>query len=85
MAKKKIAGRGNRGRAKLVTCVSCGRKVPRSKACTYSKNVTYSTDLKTADDIKYFERRKVYYCVSCAKHRKIYQKKRDRMMKKYNQ
>lgn len=79
-----MSGGGNRGRAKLVVCVSCGRSVPRSKACSDLKSVSYSTDLKTADDINYFERRKVYYCVSCAKHRKIYEKKKARMMRKYN-
>jgi predicted RNA-binding Zn-ribbon protein involved in translation (DUF1610 family) len=72
-----------KGREKLVICASCGRRVPRSKAVTYVRGVMFSTDLKTADDIKVFEKRKEYYCPSCGKHRKIYEKKK-RLMSKYN-
>jgi len=72
-----------KGREKLVICASCGRRVPRSKAVTYVRGVVFSTDLKTADDIKVFEKRKEYYCPSCGKHRKIYEKKK-RLMSKYN-
>jgi len=73
-----------KGREKLVNCASCGRRVPRTKAVSYQRGVVYSTDLKTADDIKVFERRKEYYCPSCGKHRKIYDKKK-KMMARYNQ
>ena len=75
----------NKGREKLVRCSSCGRSIPRDKAVVYERNVSYSTDTRTADDIKYFERRKVHYCPSCGKHLRIYEKKKKRMMKKYNQ
>lgn len=73
-----------RGRANLVNCSSCGRRVPRGKAVTYGRAVVYSTELRTADDIKVFERRKEYYCPSCGKHRHIYEKKKQMMMRKYN-
>ena len=67
-----------RGKSTLVTCESCGRKVPRDKAVIYEKGVRFSTELKTANDVRFFERMKVYYCISCAKHRGIFErKKRD--------
>ncbi len=74
----------SRGSESLVNCASCGRRVPRTKALSYSRFVTYSTDLKTADDIRVSERHKEYYCPSCGKHRHIYDKKKAQMMKKYN-
>ena len=40
----------SRGRENLVICSSCGRRVPRTKAVSYSRAVVYSTDLKTAED-----------------------------------
>lgn len=66
-----------RGRETAVTCDSCGRKVPRNKACDFDKAITFSTDTHTANDVRFFERRRVYYCISCAKHRGIFQKKRE--------
>lgn len=72
-----------KGSEKLICCASCGRRVPRTKAVSYQRGVMYSTDLKTADDIKVFETRKEYYCPSCGKHRKIYDKKKVQMAK-YN-
>jgi len=36
--------------------------------------MVYSTDLKTADDVRMMTRRKNNYCPSCAKSRKIYDK-----------
>ncbi|MBI5158885.1 hypothetical protein HY992_02080 [Candidatus Micrarchaeota archaeon] len=74
-----------RGRRMLVRCAQCGRSVPRGKAVTFEKGVSYSTDLRNpAEDIKYFERMKVYYCPSCGKHLHIYDKKKAQMMRKYN-
>ncbi|MGC8676015.1 MAG: hypothetical protein ACP5T3_00665 [Candidatus Micrarchaeia archaeon] len=64
-----------RGREELVTCDNCGRKVPRNKAVAYEKAVSFSTDLHTANDIRFFEKKKVYYCISCAKHLGIFEKK----------
>jgi ribosomal protein S26 len=63
-----------RGSDTSVTCDSCGRKVPRNKAIAYERGVSYSTELKTANDVRFFERRKVHYCISCAKHRGIFEK-----------
>ena len=38
------------------------------------KPVSYNTELKTAQDVRFFERRKMTYCISCAKHRGIFEK-----------
>ncbi len=40
------------------------------------KAIRFSTELKTANDVRFFERRKVVYCISCAKHRGIFEKKK---------
>ena len=50
-----------------------------------NKFVRYSTELRTGDDVTYTDMRKVYYCISCGKHRKIFEKKKKRLMRKYNQ
>jgi ribosomal protein S26 len=65
-----------RGKETLVICDSCGRKVPRNKAVSFDKSVSFNTELKTGNDVRYFGKRKVYYCISCAKHRKIFEKKK---------
>ncbi len=77
-------GKKGRGREPLVVCVSCGRNIPRNKAVLDTRRVNYSTELRTKDDVSYSDFRKVYYCISCAKHRKIFEKKKKRMMNKYN-
>ena len=66
-----------RGREISVTCDSCGRKVPRNKAVVFNKAISFSTDLHTGNDIRFMERRKIYYCISCAKHRGIFEKKKE--------
>ncbi|MGB9703133.1 MAG: hypothetical protein ACP5HJ_00145 [Candidatus Micrarchaeia archaeon] len=66
-----------RGRERLVVCDACGRRIPLNKAVEFYKPVFFSTDLKTKDDKKYFEKRKVYYCISCAKTLGIFQKKKE--------
>jgi len=48
--------------------------VPRNKAVVFEKVITFNTELKTANDVRFFEKRKVYYCISCAKHRGIFEK-----------
>ena len=73
-----------RGRDALVNCSACGRKVPRSKAVSYIKSFVFSTDLRTADDVKLFEKRKMYYCPSCGKSLGIYERKKKMAMSKYN-
>jgi ribosomal protein S26 len=65
-----------RGRETSVTCDNCGRKVPRNKAVSFQKSVNLSTDLHNSNDIRFFERKKVYYCISCAKHKGIFEKKK---------
>ncbi|MCL5412683.1 MAG: hypothetical protein M1474_03525 [Candidatus Marsarchaeota archaeon] len=65
-----------RGRETLTTCDSCGRKVPRDKAVAYERGVSFSTGTNTAADVRFFERQKQYYCISCAKHRGIFERKK---------
>lgn len=64
----------SRGSETLVSCDSCGRRVPRNKAVSFDKPVNYNTELKTTADVRFFERRKMTYCISCAKHRGIFEK-----------
>ena len=68
---------GRRGRERLLYCESCGRAVPRDKAVEYSKRSAFSTDLRGEDNITTFSDRTVYYCISCAKHRKIFERKKE--------
>ncbi|MGD0510316.1 MAG: hypothetical protein ABSA33_00600 [Candidatus Micrarchaeaceae archaeon] len=63
-----------RGKDTSVSCESCGRKVPRTKAIIYERGITFSTETRTTQDVRFFERRKTYYCISCAKHRGIFEK-----------
>ncbi len=67
---------GPRGRDRLLTCESCRRQVPRNKAVELEKKNIFSTDLRTADNVVAISTRTVYYCISCAKHRKIFEKKK---------
>ncbi|MCK4319114.1 hypothetical protein KAW38_00910 [Candidatus Micrarchaeota archaeon] len=71
-------GKKRRGRDRLLTCESCGRAVPRTKAVEYYKRQVYSTDLKGEENVTTFTGRNVYYCISCAKHRKIFEKNKER-------
>ena len=78
---------GSRGRDKLINCDACGRRMPRGKAVSYDRSVVYSTDMRSKDDVKYFEKRKMHYCPSCGKSLGIYEKKKQQMqrrMSKYN-
>ncbi len=65
-----------------MTCESCGRKIPRNKGVSFERSVSFNTELRTANDVRFFERMKVYYCVSCAKHRGIFQKKKEQAMRR---
>lgn len=65
-----------RGKDTLTRCESCGRSVPRNKAVIFEKPISLSTDTHTTADVRFFERRKVYYCISCAKHRGIFERKK---------
>lgn len=73
-----------RGSDQLMVCAGCGRSVRRSKSVRYDSRVMYSTDLRSADDIKVFHTQTAYYCPSCGKHRRIYEKKKRQAMRKYN-
>lgn len=67
-----------RGKEQSVSCDSCGRSVPRSKAVAFQKAISFGTELRDpATDVRFFERRKVYYCISCAKHRGIFEKLKE--------
>lgn len=68
-------GRKRRGRERLETCASCGRAVPRDKAVEYSRRTHFTTDLKE-DNVTYTGFSDAYYCISCAKHRKIFEAKK---------
>jgi ribosomal protein S26 len=74
-------GNKRRGRERLERCVSCGRAVPRDKAVDDVKRTHYTTDLK-AENVTYTDFRDVYYCVSCAKHRGIFEKKKQQAQRK---
>jgi ribosomal protein S26 len=51
--------------------------MPRNKAVSYEKGVSISTDLHTQNDVRFFERKKIYYCISCAKHKGVFEKKKE--------
>lgn len=70
---------GSRGRERLLTCESCRRQVPRGKAVEFEKRNVYSTDLRGAENVFAITDQVVYYCISCAKHRKIFEKKKKMM------
>ena len=71
-----------RGKETLVSCDSCGRQIPRNKAVSFDNPVSYSTELKTTADVRFFERRKMTYCISCAKHRGIFEKLKRKAIEK---
>jgi len=76
-----------RGKETIVICDNCGRKIPKNKAVAFEKKINFSTDLQTSKDIRFFETKKVYYCISCAKHFGIFEKKKqiaNRINKKFN-
>ncbi|MHB1830493.1 MAG: hypothetical protein ACYCO0_03810 [Candidatus Micrarchaeaceae archaeon] len=65
-----------RGRETLLRCDNCGRNVPRNKAVMDEKVMRYGTDANNKE-ILLTTRRKVYYCISCAKHKGIFIKKAE--------
>ena len=66
-----------RGKEPLVTCDSCGRKMPRNKGVTYEKSIRFGTDPNSDNNVRFVSSRKVYYCISCAKHRGIFERKKE--------
>ncbi len=80
-----------RGKEKLETCSACGASVPRNKAVYYEKRVKYSTDLRESEKDPEYDNpyrdfamysKKLVYCISCAKHRKIFEKKKREAARK---
>lgn len=69
-------GGNRRGREKLLRCVSCGRAVPRGKAVDFERRNFFTTDLRDQENVTAMSSTTEYYCISCAKHRKIFEKKR---------
>ncbi len=67
-------GKKNRGRERSETCEGCGRLFPRHRGVEYSKRSTFSTDLRTGDNVSHSIVIDAWYCLSCAKHRKILEK-----------
>ena len=65
-----------RGRETMVICDQCGRRVPRNKAVIFERAISLNTGMQSAQDVRFFERRKTLYCISCAKHRGIFEKKK---------
>jgi small subunit ribosomal protein S26e len=67
--------KGQSGRSVSVECTSCGALVPRDKAVEKKRN-TLPLDrnlrriLREKGAKLHSTRRIVYYCISCAKHRK---------------
>ncbi|MFQ6081699.1 MAG: 30S ribosomal protein S26e [Candidatus Bathyarchaeia archaeon] len=67
--------KGQSGRAAVVQCIQCGKMIPRDKAVEKRKS-TLPLDRRLRQLLKkqgaYLStgRSIVYYCVSCAKHRK---------------
>ena len=78
----------SRGRDKLITCSACGRRVPRGNTISYEKRIYYSTDLRSADDVRYTDTCLQHYCPKCAKKFGIYEKIRRqsemRRRRRYN-
>ncbi len=65
-----------RGSESHVVCESCGRKVPRSKGVAYEKMIRFGTEPSSLSNVRFMTKRKVYYCISCAKHRGIFERKK---------
>lgn len=66
-----------RGREPPVRCDNCGRNIPRNKAVMDERRIRFGTDLREANDVKFMATRKVYYCISCAKHKGIFERKKE--------
>lgn len=70
-----------RGRERLVTCSSCGRTMPKDKSVKFGRMNVYSTELKTAEDVKASTFVESYYCISCGKHRRIFEKLKNKAIR----
>ncbi|MEM3177896.1 MAG: hypothetical protein QW774_01575 [Candidatus Micrarchaeaceae archaeon] len=70
-----------RGKEPLVTCDNCGRSIPRNKAVVFEKVIKFNTDSHSENNVKFLTKRKVYYCISCAKHLGIFERKKREAMR----
>ncbi len=71
-----------RGSDRLVSCISCGRSVPKNKAIEYERRSRISTDLRDENNVSTFLSNVEKYCISCAKHRKITEKLKKQAAKR---
>ena len=55
--------------------------MPRDKIITYNRMNVYSTDLKTADDVRTSTHVENHYCISCAKSKRIFEKLKNRAIR----
>ena len=65
-----------RGRDDYVTCVNCGRAIPRHKAVLIEKPVFYDPDDKKKgkrelNPYRMMVTRRTFWCISCAKHYRL--------------
>lgn len=75
-------GKKRRGRDRSVTCCSCSRTVPRTKAVDYSRRSRFSSDLKDKEENVFIISESIdYYCISCAKRKGITLKKKEQLRK----
>ena len=68
-----------RGKETIVQCCSCGARVPRDKAVLYESPLVFKAEDPNKPDevvVQTTTFRKRWYCVSCGKHRGIFQKKK---------
>lgn len=65
-----------RGREPLVRCEGCGRRIPRDKSVSDVKRINLDLG-EQKDTIVDLTSRPVFYCISCGKHRKIFEKKKE--------
>ncbi|MFN3910241.1 MAG: 30S ribosomal protein S26e [Candidatus Anstonellaceae archaeon] len=81
-------GKKPRGRERLVRCDSCGRLIPKDKSVTIDSVTVYDTEFKgLTEEEKQNEVRTVIhgfktYCISCGKHRRIFEKKKRQFQRR---
>ena len=75
---------GHRGRERSVRCEKCGREVRRDKALFIEKAI-FSNPLERKDVYsETYNRvltREVSYCISCGKHARLFQKKKEQQLR----
>ena len=73
-------GKKSRGREPLVRCEACGRRVPRDKTVDIIRGSRY--DIGDQKDVIVDTcMRKMYYCISCGKHRHIFEIKKNQAIR----